>query len=770
MNLHTYTFVALDLETTGLDPHKDTIIEVAAVRFKLEQDGDIYRAIEQEERSMLINPGRNLEENIAMITGISDNMLIRKQKWEEVQNKVATFIGDSIIVGHNVLFDINMLSTHGVDLSKHLSIDTFELSEIFSQDAESLNLGFLGKKYKIEMESEHRALDDTKLSLELFCRYLHDIFLLEWERLTLWQHACIRDTSDMIALLLEITQKTEQAHTFFLPIPPTSDRLSSWKKKDIWILKENNYTIVSLGGGQSEEIELVRSSLTISSPLLIIAPNKKQSSSIWKNLHALWYSASIYKDKKNFCSLEMLSYWLARDSWKRKESIFILKLASWILETKTWLLDELKYYGDERTLMELFRSPTNEKNYFFDRQKEASWKADILIADLCAENIDKEALIEWKHSLIIRDIPRMEDIIRRKESSHISFSEIFSLCESLKRLEKDDVWDDLITGFSMISEIYRSTPDRPKWGDEFPPGDFGETYLITQRDVWHTGYKWLILSTLKLQWVQERIHSIQTENPIDHQNKIKLERYIDILIRYSLIEDTNTSIVLSIMSHDMKISFIPRDIRNTIQNTLITQYGQKNTLVGYGIQNRESEQFLQKECAIVWEIQGKNNKKILILQKQASFDGDKIVILTTNMKHARMLANEYKWKFNIKYIYTQGLSGGKGKMLSLFIQAKEKSLLIGIIDTWIDEGDLWEHIDTLIISKVPFDPPTDPYFLARTVGMKNNFEEYSTPIAINTLNTLIGRTFSANPKIQIFCTDERLTTMNWGQSMKNFLL
>lgn len=179
MNLHTYTFVALDLETTGLDPHKDTIIEVAAVRFKLEQDGDIYRAIEQEERSMLINPGRNLEENIAMITGISDNMLIRKQKWEEVQNKVATFIGDSIIVGHNVLFDINMLSTHGVDLSKHLSIDTFELSEIFSQDAESLNLGFLGKKYKIEMESEHRALDDTKLSLELFCRYLHDIFLLE---------------------------------------------------------------------------------------------------------------------------------------------------------------------------------------------------------------------------------------------------------------------------------------------------------------------------------------------------------------------------------------------------------------------------------------------------------------------------------------------------------------------------------------------------------------------------------------------------------------
>lgn len=76
MNLHDYTFVALDLETTGLDPHKDTIIEVAAVRFRLERVGDIFRAVDREERTMLINPGRKLEENIAMITGISDDMLI----------------------------------------------------------------------------------------------------------------------------------------------------------------------------------------------------------------------------------------------------------------------------------------------------------------------------------------------------------------------------------------------------------------------------------------------------------------------------------------------------------------------------------------------------------------------------------------------------------------------------------------------------------------------------------------------------------------------
>lgn len=186
MNLSDYTFVALDLETTGLDPTKETIIEVAAVRFQLERDGDIFRAVKREERSMLINPGKPMTEEISMITGITDSMLLGKPLWNEVKERVEVFIGDAIIVGHNVLFDIAMLRTHGVDLMRHIALDTFELSEIFSQDAESLNLGFLGKKYKIEMESEHRALDDTKLSIVLFLLYLKEITLLDKKYLSIW--------------------------------------------------------------------------------------------------------------------------------------------------------------------------------------------------------------------------------------------------------------------------------------------------------------------------------------------------------------------------------------------------------------------------------------------------------------------------------------------------------------------------------------------------------------------------------------------------------
>ncbi len=70
-------------------------------------------------------------------------------------------------------------------------------------------------------------------------------------------------------------------------------------------------------------------------------------------------------------------------------------------------------------------------------------------------------------------------------------------------------------------------------------------------------------------------------------------------------------------------------------------------------------------------------------------------------------------------------------MKHYFLKENEKkSVLIGLIDTWRDESKILEKSDSIVIAKIPFDPPTDPHFLAKTIGMNNSFEIYSKPIVL----------------------------------------
>jgi DNA polymerase III subunit epsilon len=116
-----------------------------------------------------------MTEEISMITGITDDMLDGKPIWSDIREKVREFVGiDTIIVGHNVLFDVAMLRTHEIDLTDYAILDTFELSEILSQEAESLNLGYLAGLYGLSAgDKEHRALGDTRLSVGLFVHYFN---------------------------------------------------------------------------------------------------------------------------------------------------------------------------------------------------------------------------------------------------------------------------------------------------------------------------------------------------------------------------------------------------------------------------------------------------------------------------------------------------------------------------------------------------------------------------------------------------------------------
>ena len=86
----TSTYVALDLETTGLDPERDRIIEVGATRF--DSLGN-----ELETFSYVVNPGREVPAFIERFTGVTNEMTARAPKLASVRPELERFVGDAIV-------------------------------------------------------------------------------------------------------------------------------------------------------------------------------------------------------------------------------------------------------------------------------------------------------------------------------------------------------------------------------------------------------------------------------------------------------------------------------------------------------------------------------------------------------------------------------------------------------------------------------------------------------------------------------------------------
>jgi hypothetical protein len=233
-------------------------------------------------------------------------------------------------------------------------------------------------------------------------------------------------------------------------------------------------------------------------------------------------------------------------------------------------------------------------------------------------------------------------------------------------------------------------------------------------------------------------------------------------VTYSLIEKSNISVILSLSENDRSITYIPRSVQKNIKT--LGNSARRRIFCGYGINNSSSLRFLKEECDISEIPLTKEHTPALQFSEFLPKFQKKTLILTTSQKGIRELVTHLRRNFPETTIFGQGISGGKRKILSLF-QKEENAIIVGIIENWMHEASLWKEIDMLIIDKIPFSPPTDPYFLARTVGMKNNFEEYSIPLAIATINTLLGRVKIMNPECQLYCQDIRIKKSIWGEKI-----
>lgn len=156
-------YVAFDLETTGLSPETDQIIEIGALKVK---DGKVV------ERFMeFVKPDKKISPMITNITGITNEMVADARNTQEIMKDFVDFCGDYVLVGHNIMFDYKFCkiyaNKYGYTFEKQ-GIDTLKIARKIHNDLESKSLGVLCDYYKIVNQAAHRAYHDALATAKLY--------------------------------------------------------------------------------------------------------------------------------------------------------------------------------------------------------------------------------------------------------------------------------------------------------------------------------------------------------------------------------------------------------------------------------------------------------------------------------------------------------------------------------------------------------------------------------------------------------------------------
>ena len=162
--LSQVTFVVLDLETTGASPNDCAITEVGAVKMR---GGECLGRFET-----LINPGVPIPPFITVLTGITETMLLPAPRIAEVMPSLLEFIGDAVIVGHNIRFDLSFLDAalRARDRPRlaNRHVDTLAIARRLVRDeVPNLRLSTLARHFRVPTEPIHRAFADAQATAEV---------------------------------------------------------------------------------------------------------------------------------------------------------------------------------------------------------------------------------------------------------------------------------------------------------------------------------------------------------------------------------------------------------------------------------------------------------------------------------------------------------------------------------------------------------------------------------------------------------------------------
>ncbi len=183
-------YTVIDIETTGLEPRYDEIIEISCIKYRNDAEIEKYHSLVKPECRW--SDGSILTDFISNLTGITDDMLYNAPSFKDIADDIHNFIKNEVLVGHNIKFDISFLresflsndkiydceNNTVIDMSNDY-VDTLRLSRKLFPALNSHKLIDLALYFDL-VQPTHRSMDDCITTHQLFMylkKYIkeHDI-------------------------------------------------------------------------------------------------------------------------------------------------------------------------------------------------------------------------------------------------------------------------------------------------------------------------------------------------------------------------------------------------------------------------------------------------------------------------------------------------------------------------------------------------------------------------------------------------------------------
>lgn len=164
------TFIAVDLETTGLSADKDCIIEIGALKYK---DGECLETF-----SKLVKPPVPISPRITEITGIRDAMVADAEPIEVVMKEFIEFVGEEeVLLGHNLSFDYGFLKVNAAEIGINFQkkgLDTLKIARKMLADLPKKDLTTVSTHYGVVNPCAHRAYEDAMTTAQVYLKMLRE--------------------------------------------------------------------------------------------------------------------------------------------------------------------------------------------------------------------------------------------------------------------------------------------------------------------------------------------------------------------------------------------------------------------------------------------------------------------------------------------------------------------------------------------------------------------------------------------------------------------